>query len=67
MPDNLTKRGLDGWRINVNERWELDYWTERLGITPEELRQAVKEVGVMADDVRRHFGIGTRREEPSRH
>jgi hypothetical protein len=64
MPDNLTKCGLDGWRINVNERWEIDYWTEQLGVTPEELRQAVKEVGVMADDVRRHFGIEPRRKEP---
>jgi hypothetical protein len=57
MPDDLTKRGpQDGSRINVHERWELEYWCKTLGVTPEKLKEVVKKVGVMADDVRRHLG-----------
>jgi hypothetical protein len=40
----------------VHERWELDYWTKELGVTPDELKDAVKQVGPMAKDVRRHLG-----------
>lgn len=57
MPDDLSKRGpQDRTRINVNESWELDYWCKQLGVTPEELKQAVQKAGVMVTDVRRHLG-----------
>lgn len=57
MPDDLSNRGpQDRTRINVHEPWELNYWTKELGLTAEELKQAVKEAGVMVADVRRHLG-----------
>ena len=57
MSDNLSDRGnQDRLRINVHEEHEVRYWTEALGISKEELEQAVKAVGVMAADVRRHLG-----------
>lgn len=53
MSDNKTNRGpADGKRINVNEDYEVRYWTKELGISEEQLRAAVQRVGVMADDVR---------------
>ena len=55
--DNLRKRGpQDRMRVNVNEPWEVDYWCERLGVSPARLRQAVKKAGPMAKDVRRELG-----------
>jgi hypothetical protein len=43
MPDDRSKRGpQDGSRINVHERWELEYWCKTLGVTPEKLREVVK-------------------------
>lgn len=58
MPDNLNiRRPLDAKKINVNEPWELDYWTKTLKVTPERLRLAVKAVGPMVDDVKRHLGV----------
>jgi len=55
--DNLRKRGpQDRARVNVNERWEVDYWCEKFGVTPARLRQAVKKAGPMAKDVRRELG-----------
>ena len=57
MPDDLTKRSKqDALRINVNEDHELHYWTKALGVSADELKAAVKAVGVMAKDVRKHFG-----------
>lgn len=57
MADNLKDRGpQDRSRINVNESWELQYWTRELGVTEEQLRSAVKTAGTSADAVRKHLG-----------
>jgi hypothetical protein len=42
--------------VNVNESWEVDYWSKRFGVTPARLRRAVKKVGPLAKDVRRELG-----------
>lgn len=56
MSDDLNKRGQqDRIRINVNEEHEVRYWTQELGVTREELERAVKTVGVMVEDVRKHL------------
>ena len=40
MPDDKTRRGpADRSRINVNEPYELDYWSKEFDLTPEQLRQ----------------------------
>lgn len=43
-------------RINVTEMQEVDYWVQALGVTETQLRVAVAEVGVSAQDVRDHLG-----------
>jgi hypothetical protein len=56
MSDDLSKRGpQDRSRINVNEPHELRYWTQALGISEAELRDAVKAVGPSATAVREHL------------
>jgi hypothetical protein len=56
MSDDKSNRGpQDRARINVNEDYELAYWTKELGCTAEELRAAVKAAGVSADAVRAHL------------
>ena len=56
MADNLQKAGpQDRARINVNERWELDYWTRELGVNEEELARAVKAVGPATSAVREYL------------
>ena len=45
MSDNLQKSGpQDRTRINVHESWELQHWTETLGVSKETLEAAVKAV-----------------------
>jgi DNA-binding transcriptional regulator PaaX len=53
MSDDKSNRGpADAKRINVKEDYEVRYWTKEFGISEDQLRAAVKRVGVMADDVR---------------
>ena len=53
MADDVTNRGpRDRNRVDVNEDWELRYWSKKFGCTATELRDAVKAVGTtMADKV----------------
>lgn len=56
MADDRTERGpADRMRINVHEDYELDWWTERLGVSADRLRAAVRKVGPMVEDVRREL------------
>ncbi|WP_095049233.1 DUF3606 domain-containing protein [Pseudomonas sp. Irchel s3h9] len=56
MPDDLSKTGKsDRDKINVNQAHELRDWSEKLGVTPQQLKDAVAKVGVQADDVKKHF------------
>jgi hypothetical protein len=57
MSDNLNQRGQqDRSRINVDEDWEVRYWTKELGVTKEQLEQAVKTAGTNVAAVRQHLG-----------
>ena len=58
MADNPTKRGrrADRVRINLGEPYEVTYWCKEFGCTAPELEEAVKTVGIMAEDVRTFIG-----------
>jgi hypothetical protein len=54
--DNKTKRSpQDAKRINIHEDYEVRYWTQRFGCTPEQLKAAVEKVGVMVENVEREL------------
>jgi len=54
MSDDKRNRGEpDRSRINLNEDYEVRYWTEQFGVTKEQLAIAVKKVGNSADAVRK--------------
>lgn len=57
MPDDITRRQPeDPQRININQDWELEYWSKRLGCTKAELIAAVNKVGPMVEDVKKELG-----------
>ncbi|MGB5786667.1 MAG: DUF3606 domain-containing protein [Stenotrophomonas geniculata] len=57
MSDDKKNTGRpDRDRINVNEDYELQYWTTALGVSAEELRAAVAAVGPTTVAVRKHLG-----------
>lgn len=52
MTDDRNKRGPeDASRINLNEDYEVEYWTNRFGLSKERLKAAVDKVGVSVDAV----------------
>jgi hypothetical protein len=52
MSDDKTKaHPQDRIRVNVNEQYEVQYWTKKWGVTPEQLRAAVQKVGPMVKAV----------------
>jgi hypothetical protein len=56
MADDKNKSGgQDRKRINTNEDYEVRDWSQKFGVTPDQLREAVKQVGSMADDVEAHL------------
>jgi hypothetical protein len=57
MADDKKQRApRDAARINVNEDYEVQYWTKELGVSKERLEQLVKDHGVSADAVRQALG-----------
>jgi Protein of unknown function (DUF3606) len=56
MADNTQARGgSDRKRINVNQDYELRDWARKLDATPEQIKQAVAQVGDRAADVEMHL------------
>jgi len=56
MPDDKSKtRPQDAERVNVHEEYEVKYRCGKYGCTPEQLKAAVKKVGVMAKDVEKEL------------
>jgi Protein of unknown function (DUF3606) len=56
MADDKTKIAQDRRRIDVHQDYELDYWTQKFGVSKDELKAAVQRVGTMSDDVARDLG-----------
>jgi hypothetical protein len=57
MPDDKKKTGHeDDIRINVNQDYELRDWSQKLGVTPDELKDLVRVNGPMVKDVKRALG-----------
>ncbi|HTJ48886.1 MAG TPA: DUF3606 domain-containing protein [Cyclobacteriaceae bacterium] len=44
MSDNKNKKYIDGKKIG-SERYEIDYWTKKLKVTPQELGGAKRATG----------------------
>lgn len=55
MSETTRGRSQDRSKINLHEDYEVRYWTQTLGVSTEQLTQAVKEVGNSADRVREYF------------
>lgn len=54
MSDNKQeKRPQDSQRINVNEDYEVQYWSKKFGVSRDQLISTVRRVGVMAEDVKK--------------
>jgi len=60
MSEDITKRGRqDRTKINVHEKYELDYWSKKFRVTPDELRDDVKRVGTSLEAIERELQRST--------
>ena len=55
MSDDTSKRPQDGKRVNMEQEYEVKYWTERFGVSREQLQEAVRAAGPMVDAVERRL------------
>ena len=54
--DNLKRRvPEDPQKININQSWEVEYWTKVLHISEKKLRALVAKVGVNVADVKKEL------------
>ena len=51
MTDNKEKKATDRRRIDLNQPYELGYWSRKFGVSEQELADAVHTVGSNAEDV----------------
>jgi hypothetical protein len=59
MPDNTQKTGgQDRKRININQDYELQDWSDKFGVTKERLKEAVEAVGDSAKQVEKYLKGG---------
>jgi hypothetical protein len=57
MADDLKQTGKpDDARINVEQEHELNYWSQKLGVSRDQLKQAVQRAGPLVKDVQRQLG-----------
>jgi len=49
--------GTDDLRINVLDKFELDFWAAQLGVSKAEIKSAVTEVGDSVTAVKRHVKL----------
>ena len=52
MDDLTRKRPEDPTKININQQWEIDYWTKELGISETKLIALVNKVGPEVSNVK---------------
>ena len=59
MTDNKKNTGKpDRDRISLSEDYEVQDWSKKFGVSAEELKKAVKQVGSNAKDVEAHLKKG---------
>jgi Protein of unknown function (DUF3606) len=52
MPDDLSNKGpADRSRISLLEPHEVQYWSDKFGVSKERLGEAIRKVGHSAKDV----------------
>jgi hypothetical protein len=56
MADDKTKKGpADASKVNVHEDYEVRYWSNKFGCTPQQLKDAVKKAGTGAASVEKEL------------
>lgn len=55
MPDREIRQPEDASIIVLDHRWEVAYWTRRLALSEEQLREVIERVGNAVENVERYI------------
>ena len=67
MADDLKQSGKpDDARINVDQDHEVKHWSKKFGVSREDVRRAVQQVGPMVKKVKEHLKIWKKPEDRAR-
>ncbi len=56
QPTNHISRGpRDRTRVDVDQLWEVQWWSKGFGVSTQEVLDAVREVGPLVADLDRYF------------
>ena len=55
MDDKRNTGRPDRDRVNVHENYEVEYWSNKFGVSPDQLRRAVAAVGTSVADVEKYL------------
>ena len=53
--DRKERRRPERQRINLAQRYEARYWSEKFGVSEEELTRTVERIGPLAEEVERYL------------
>ena len=53
--NHISRGPKDRTRVDVEQEWELTWWSKGWGVTTDELRAAVREVGPLVTDLDRYL------------
>lgn len=53
--NHISRGPRDRTRVDVDQLWELQWWSKGFGVSTEELRAAVSEVGPLVADLDRYL------------
>lgn len=56
----LAKGPRDRSVVYLAQNWDCRWWSDRLGVTPDVLKAAVRQVGPMVKDIERHLAVNSR-------
>ena len=61
MSDDRSKEYREKSTVNTNVKWERDYWTDKWGITDEQLSEAIRVTGSHDVDILEKYLINKKR------
>lgn len=53
--NHISRGPKDRTRVDIEQDWEVAWWSKGWGVTTDEVRAAVREVGPLVADLDRHL------------
>ena len=55
QPPRRSRDARPNLQINPDQEWQCRWWSKELGVTPRQLKEAIREVGPMSSAIRKYL------------